>query len=166
MAEVNNHDIVLVSSKLVRMIAEAEHAASANVSVLSSADQTRFEQYLTSLDQSVEWIQAEPELDLPETHPIVWQAQDPPEQIVVENEGINQLSRIWRLARDEMVNSQSARLSCRLLDFDKDRLTAVIEKSRKFLTDFLAQQQAQDLPESSPQEAVAPAGRTGTKQRT
>jgi len=38
------------------------------------------------------------------------------------------------LARDELINSQSARDEAGLNDFDNNRLTAVIEKARKFMS--------------------------------
>lgn len=164
--EGNNHDILQVNDTFYRMIKEAEHCASANVSVLSKFDLGRFHEYLNDLESQLNWVQDQPELDLPETHPTVWEYKDPEPQIDVENEGINHLSRLWRLARGEMVNCQSARLSVRLLGFDEGRVRAVIGKSRKFLDDYLSQRAAMDLPESSPQEPVSPPGLTGTGQRT
>lgn len=164
MSDVNNHDIVFLNAKLVRVVEEVQHSQSSNVSVLNEFDLKRMNAYLDDLDACVVWIQDQPQLDLPETAPTVWVLPDLPVEIDCENEALNQVGRLLRVGRDELVSSQSARLPAHLMEVDQARFVAVVEKIRKLINDYVAGMPVLDLPESSPQEPVTPAGKKGTKQ--
>lgn len=158
---VYNHDIVGVWDRLNRFIEETQKAVSANVSLTNEFDIARLTTYLDAVDRYLAWIVAQPQLDLPETSPREYALEPGPEPIPVENEDMDDLLRLLRLARDEVVNSQSARFGSGLMPPDQKRLTATIAKARAFLKDYIVPTQPLDLPESSPAKLMSGSGKTG-----
>jgi len=158
---VNNHDIAGIHARINRFIEELIKSVSSGTSQVSSFDQTRLASYLDAMDTYHEWVTSQPHLDLPETHPrpIVLGAN--PVNVDVENESVNDAVRILSIARDELVNSQSARDAAGLNRFDSARFAAVIQKVRAFLNTYITTTDPLDLPESSPAAAQSGAGRTG-----
>lgn len=160
-AFVYNADIVGLYDRINRFIEELVKSVSSGVSLTNEFDQVRLGLYLDAVDRYHDWIKAQPHLDLPETAPKPFVLEDPPVIPNLENESINDVIRLLTAARDELVNSQSARLPCQMLTFDSIRMTAIIEKTRRLLIDYIAQTEPLDLPESSPKEIMSGPGRVG-----
>ncbi len=158
---VYNHDIAGLQSRINRFIEELTKGVSSGTSQVNQFDQERLETYLNAVDIYHNWVIAQPLLDLPETHPREIELEDNPAVVDVENESVNDIIRIMEIARDELVNSQSARDACCLNRFDSSRLRTIIEKVRKFLHDYIQQATPLDLPESSPQAGMSGPGRGG-----
>jgi len=158
-----NQDIVWLYDTLNRYIVEMLKSQSSGVSGAIDADMGRWEHYLLDLMTKHDWIQAQPMLDLPETHPRPFPLEEAPTvpEGGVENEGVNQLVRMFIAARTELVNSQSARMATRLQPFDSQRFTSIMAKARAFLDDYLRAVTPIDMPESSPREAMTTDGRMG-----
>lgn len=158
-----NHDIVFLHDMLNRFIVELLKSQSSGVSGMIIADQSRLESYIQSLRVAHDWIQAQPMLDLPETHPRPYPLEPAPEvpERGVENEGINQMVRLMVALRTELVNSQSARFSTRLQPFDSTRFVAIVDKAEAFLNNYIRQTTPIDMPESSPREAMTTDGMMG-----
>ena len=165
MAESNvatyNHDIVGIYSRINRFLKELHHSASAGVSQMIDPDYARLETYMANLKGYVAWVIAQPELDCPDTHPRKHMLQTPPELGDVENEEVNDIIRLLLIARDELTNSQSARLASRLIKYDHKRLSHIIEKVEQFMTTYVSTLTPLDLPESSPDEELSGPGETG-----
>jgi hypothetical protein len=142
---------------------EFTHAVSAGIHAVNQHDFARFKKYFESLRTYVKWFQSVPLLDLPESHPAPIQVAPPPAMPDPENNSVQDLTYMIDLARLELINSQSARQPQALLSFDESRFIAIVDKCDKFLDDYVAQIQPLDLPESSPQDALAPHGHRGTK---
>lgn len=158
---VYNQDIVGLFDRINRFIEELIKSVSSGLSLTNSFDQARLAIYLDAIDRYHEWVKAQPHLDLPETAPQPFILEANPIIPNVENESINDVIRLLVAARDELINSQSARLPAQMLVFDSVRLTAIIEKIRRLLEDYIAVTEPLDLPESSPREVVTGPGRTG-----
>lgn len=158
---VNNHDIAGLNSRMNRFIEELVKSVSSGTSQLNQFDQQRLTTYLDAIDTYHGWVIAQPNLDLPETHPRAITLTQVVPPITVENDSINDLVRLLTIARDEIVNSQSARDAAGLNPFDSARLRNIINKSRKFLSDYIVPTNPLDLPESSPAVAQSGPGRTG-----
>lgn len=156
-----NHDIVGIWNRINRFIEEMIKAVSSSLSQTSVFDLNRLESYLTAIDVYHNWVISQPQLDLPETHPHPWPLSEPPEVPHLENEELNDALRIMLLTRDELANSQSARMPSGLVNFDTIRLRQNVEKVRRFLADYIRRMPALDLPESSPQAPVSGPGRGG-----
>jgi hypothetical protein len=163
-AQVNNLDIVFLNAKLVRIVKEAQHCQSSNVSIVNEFDLARFNVFLTDLDAVVAWVQGQPHLDLPESAPTVFDLTDLEAVILGENDAINTFVQMIRTARMELVNAQSARMPAQLIDVDAVRFSAVVQKCRAFLADYVSKSPTLDLPESSPSEPVTAPGSLGTAQ--
>lgn len=165
MAEVRkfvyNHDVCGLQRRINRFITETMNAASNGVSQVSGADQTRISSYLSAIRAYVEWIVAQPELDLPETSPTQWPLDVDPVVPEVENESLIDLVNMFVLAREEIINGQSGRLAAGLIKFDHDRLLAIVTKAESFISDYIAKVTPLDLPESSPMRAEQGQGKTG-----
>ena len=159
--QVNNHDIVGLYQRLNRFIEELYKSASSGVSEVNEFDQARLTTYLNAVDTYHAWVINQPHLDCPETAPRYYDLDEPPVVDTVENENVNDLIRILLIARDELVNAQSARTPANLNPFDSARLTAIVQKCRLFLLDYIQVATPLDLPESSPEKPQSGPGRTG-----
>ena len=158
---VNNHDVVPLWDLFNRFLVELTKSVSAGLSLTTIFDSTRLEAYLNAIDRYHDWITAQPQLDLPETHPRVYALEAAPTIPNVENEDVNQLARLLAITRDELVNCQSARMPSGLVAFDSGRLRATTEKTRKFLIDYVKATSPLDLPETSPMEPPVTSGKGG-----
>lgn len=159
--QVHNQDVVGLYNRVNRFITELQKSASGDVSSFNDFDQTRLSSYLDAIVRYHDWVVSQPHLDLPETAPRLYDLEPKPEIVDVENEDINDAVRLLIVARDELTNSQSARMAAQLTEHDSGRFTAVIQKARNFLTDYIAPTEPLDLPESSPMEPSTGPGRTG-----
>lgn len=158
---VYNMDVIGIYERLNRFIEEVTKAVSSNLSLTNEFDIGRLQSYLDSVDRYHAWIVAQPQMDLPETSPRAYTLKAPPPEIEIENEDMDDCLRQLRAARDEIINSQSARMPAGLIKPDSLRLTACIAKTRAFLADYVLPTQPLDLPESTPAQPMSGAGRTG-----
>jgi hypothetical protein len=79
----------------------------------------------------------------------------------MENESLFDLATLLELARDELANSQSSRLSSNLIGFDAQRLTAILDKADLFITNYILAIDPLDQPETSPGVAMTGPGKLG-----
>lgn len=158
---VYNSDVAGLHRRLNRFIVEMAKSASNQSSIMSEFDQNRLASYLQAIRAYVGWVTSQPLLDLPETSPKEFVLDADPEIPVVENESITDILRMLEVAREEMVNGQSARMPCGLMKFDVGRLDAIVGKIEKFLSDYVAVITPLDLPESSPSRPIQPSGAKG-----
>lgn len=158
---VYNQDVLGLINRINRFIEESTKSVSSGLSYSNEFDLNRLKSYLNAIDSYHNWIRSQPQLDMPETAPKGYQLEPNPEVPDLENEDINDLVRLFLVARDELVNSQSARMGCSMVVQDSARLTAIIQKARAFLTDYVEQVQPLDLPESSPANPLSGSGRQG-----
>lgn len=161
MADVYNHDMAGLVSRINRFIVEMHKASSSSLSEMSEADVGRLKSYLGALRAYHGWVTSQPELDLPETAPRLITLEPFPSIGDVENEGINDILRMMILMRDELVGSQSARRPSGLVAFDSGRFLAIVSKVENFLEQYVAVATPLDLPESSPQAPVSGPGFQG-----
>jgi len=161
MTTVLNQDIAGFHSRINRAIEEVYKSVSSGVVDYREADKTRVLSYLRAIDEYHNWVIDQPQLDLPESHPKEYVLDNNPVLTVVENDAANDIIRILEAGREELVNSQSARLPAGLISFDSDRNFAIIEKTRKLVVDYIDKVQPIDLPESSPQRGKSGVGRKG-----
>lgn len=158
---VYNSDVAGLHRRINRFIVEMAKSASNQSSLMSEFDQNRLSSYLSAIRSYVGWIVAQPQLDLPETSPKEYALDADPEVPVVENEAIVDILRMLEVAREEMVNGQSARMPCGLIKFDVARLDAIISKLESFLQNYVSVVTPLDLPESSPSRPIQSKGATG-----
>ena len=161
MADTNNHDIAGIARRINRFLEEVQRSVSSESSNTNDFDFTRTLTYLDAVTAYHDHAVAQPQLDLPETHPRVIVVDDGPELVAIENESLTDLCYMFQLAKDELMNSQSSRNSSGLIGFDSGRLMAVINKARVFMTEYVANVTPLDLPESSPMRDGAEPGRSG-----
>jgi len=158
---VYNQDIRGLASRINRFIVEMMSAASANLAAVNEFDQGRLQLYINAIRTYQTWVLSQPQMDLPETSPRQYPLDPDPAIPTVENEAIRDVIVMLELARDELINAQSARHPTGLLPFDSTRVSRVIDKVETFLTTYIAVVQPLDLPESSPSQAMGPAGKSG-----
>lgn len=161
-AVIYNHDVGGVISRLDRIQVEVQKCVSSTVSEYNQFDIVRLRTFTANLRGFIAWVDDEPQLDLPESHPREIQLPSEPEINQTENEEVNMLASLISLARYEMVNSQSSRKPCGLVSFDRIRFLAVVTKIENFLDNYIVPLTPLDLPESSPQAEMVAPGRTGT----
>lgn len=158
---VYNHDIVGFYYRINKFVVELVKSASSNVSQLNAYDRARLGTYLLALRAFHDWVLAQPHLDLPETTPREYKLDEPEPAVSVENDEVDDIVRMLVLARQELTNSQSARLSSGLIPFDATRFAAIITKVENFLVQYVDKATPLDLPESSPVDVISGTGRTG-----
>jgi hypothetical protein len=124
-------------------------------------DVTRILSYTGSIRSFVAWVVGQPLLDLPETGPTEMNLPESPVIPSMENESAFDICMLLEIARDELANSQSSRMSTNLMKFDHDRLLAVVTKLENFVTTYINVAEPLDLPESSPMALVTGKGIQG-----
>jgi hypothetical protein len=160
-AGIYNLDCTYLADKIARYAGEVQMSVSSNVAFVNEFDMARLQQYLTDIDKAVAYINDQPQLDLPESHPMVHAIQPFPTMRDMESDEWDHVVRLLRAGYIELVNSQSARLGAGLMPFDSRRVTALVAKARQWLNDYVAERSPMDLPETSPQQAMSPAGKSG-----
>ncbi len=156
-----NTDVFGFVRRMNRFIEEIVKSQSSGVSKTSAFDVGRAQSYIGALRGYLAWVIGQPELDLPETGPRAVSLPGSPVIPQLENESLYDLAVLFELARDELANSQSSRLSSNLISFDAKRLVAVLDKADAFISNYVLVIDPLDLPETSPQAVVTGPGRTG-----
>ena len=157
-----NHDVVGMYYRINRFIEEAQKSQSSSVSLTNAFDVTRLSTYLDSIDRYHAWVMAQPQLDLPETTPRLYQLDAGPDVgVTLESDDLDDIVRMLVLTRDELVNSQSSRNGSGMQSHDSVRLTAIVAKCRAFIESYVKPTTPLDLPESTPMRSVTGPGRTG-----
>jgi len=128
-----NTDIVTLTNKLNRFIAEAYMSESASIHTILPADLARFQAFNAELVRTQDWINAQPQIDNPSVYPRfqkipVW--DDVP---MIESDNIKTMIRGLESARDELIMCQSSRISSGLLTKDDDRLVANLTRNKALL---------------------------------
>lgn len=158
---VYNHDIVGFVSRTQRFQKELIGSSSAGVSEMSSFDLNRLLTYIKAMTLYQKCIQKMPACDYPETNKDQWDVKPLIGVVDVENESIMDLQRKMHLICKEMLSSQSARMSSRLMPADDQRLTDYITNLSSLVTDYIDVAEPLDQPESSPDVPMTPQGKTG-----
>lgn len=157
-----NHDVAGLYRRINRFIFEILKSVSSAGSQVNTFDQTRLQSYIGAIRAYQAWVMAQPQLDLPETHPRVIQLEPAPVvPAEVENESVRDVVYMLELARDELVNGQTSRNPSGMVSFDAARLTAVIDKVEQLLISYVQVVTPLDLPESSPSRVLSSAGLLG-----
>lgn len=159
--KVYNGDVVGIYDRLQRFMYELMFSNSAKVSGMSPHDIERSESYLNAILKYVDWVVAQPLLDLPESDPWDYALEAPVAVANVENESINDLVRLMVSFRAELINSQSARIASGLNKFDEKRVREITQKALNLINNYVKTTTPLDLPESSPMEAITGSGRQG-----
>lgn len=157
-----NHDVAGLYRRVNRFIVELLKSVSSVGSQVNEFDQTRLSSYIGAIRSYHAWVAAQPQLDLPETHPRAIQLEAPP--VVpneVENESVRDVVYLMEIARDELVNGQSSRNGSGLVSFDSARLTAIVDKIEALLLSYIQNVTPLDLPESSPSRIMVTSGQVG-----
>lgn len=159
--QTNNHDVRVIHNEYCRYIEEVLKSQSSNLAMIRDADKTRFLSYLDRLTKIIDWIVAQPQVDLPESHPDIYELQEFPELVKVENEILNTFATLLDLGRKENAKSSSSGAPSGLVSFDEERQRQYIAKMTALLSlsDVVT---PVDFPESSPRAAGVTDGRTGT----
>jgi len=158
-----NHDISGIARRIHRFGFELYKSVSSAGAFTNEFDQKRMGEYLDATDVYLNHVVAQPQLDLPESHPrkIEVDLQPDDEILAIENESLADAIYYLKLANVELLNSQSSRMGAGLLPFDERRARALVEKARRLLVDYIAVVQPLDLPESSPTREMSGQGKLG-----
>ena len=155
-----NIDVHSIVRRYNRMLVEVIKSQSANVSMTMPFDVTRVNSYIKAMRAYQKFVTGQPLLDCPETGPTEMVLPTNPTVPVIENESAADLCNLIEIARDELANSQSARLPTNLITFDATRQTAYLDKMDALVA-YIGNAEPLDLPESSPMDAVSGPGRQG-----
>lgn len=157
-----NQDVAATSRLLVRVLIELNKSVSASQALgLLQFDRDRTISYLDAIVSLVDWVEGQPQLDLPETHPRFHDVGMPPDMDAVENEAVKDLMNLMVIARDELLGSQASRMPSGLIGFDSLRFRAIIAKARQYILAHLDVVSPVDLPESSPMAPMTGPGAGG-----
>jgi hypothetical protein len=160
--KVYNHDVKGLCERLNRFREEVYKSVSSGLAGMNQFDVARLTSYINAIRTYQAWVLAQPQLDLPETHPREYLVEPAiAMNDSVESEDANMILTLLGLASDELANCQSARMPSGLISFDSDRLKAVVDKTEAFLVSYVQVATPLDLPESSPQEPMTGPGKLG-----
>lgn len=158
-----NHDVAGILRRVHRFMYELYKSVSAGGAFVNQFDQARWNQYLDAIDIYVDHVVAQPQLDIPESHPRKIEVVLLPDEEIrnVENESLIDGMYYLKLLCVEVADSQSSRMGAGLLSFDEARIRALVSKGRNLLQQYVAQVQPLDLPESSPAREMSGQGQRG-----
>ncbi len=156
-----NTDVFGLTRRINRFILEMALSQSSGVSQTNSFDLVRAQTYIQAVRSYLAWVIGQPALDLPETGPTSISLPAAPVIPVMENDSTYDLCIMMELARDELVNSQSSRLSSNMIAFDSDRLIAIMDKADSLILSYITVIDPLDQPETSPMSAVTGPGNRG-----
>lgn len=159
-ASTYNTDIHSIVRRYNRILVEVLKSQSSGISYTLPFDVTRLTSYVNAMRAYQEFVVAQPLLDCPETGPTLIDLPENPVMAVIENESAADVINLIEIARDEVANSQSARMPTNLLEFDFKRQMSYLEKIVSLLN-YIGTAEPLDLPESSPMTAVSGAGARG-----
>jgi hypothetical protein len=89
-----NQDVLFLVGKINRFIVELVKSQSSGASGMIEHDQVRLESYIAALRHAHAWVQGQPMLDLPETHPREFVLPAKPDVPVFECDSIMHLVRM------------------------------------------------------------------------
>ena len=147
---IRNHDIMGLVRRINRFIIELAESQSAGGSLIRAADLVRLKSFMDSLGFYKAWVIAQPELDLPETHPEEMPIPELPGAVPSENESLRDVVVMYAKMRDELIASQSAQVSTGLSRADAKRFDDIHTKIGQFITEYIEKTNPMDLPESTP----------------
>ena len=76
-ASVYNLDVTYMADKLARYAGEVQMSVSSNVAFVNEFDMARLHAYLDDIDAAIDYVTKQPQLDLPESHPMAHPIQPP-----------------------------------------------------------------------------------------
>lgn len=155
-----NIDVHSIVRRYNRILEEIARSQSSGVSFTNPFDVNRIASYVVAMRNFQNFVVAQPLLDCPETGPTEIALPENPRMPVLENESMMDVINLVEIARDEVANSQSARMPTNLLKFDKDRQDSYLAKIEQLMM-YIASSEPLDLPESSPMQDVTGSGRQG-----
>lgn len=160
---VANRQVKQLLERVWRSAVECHASESADTSFMNDADQVRVLASLDRIDQLHAWILELPQYDMVDTKDERLPLTPFPTFVPVENEIINDLVQMFADAWHQLFNSQSARMKSGLMRPDSARLADNITKARKYMTEFVGNEEVQpaDYPASSPRREVSEAGMRG-----
>jgi len=162
MAVVYNHDVAALCRLVQRAGEELHKSVSSGTSGMNSFDLARSKSNIAAVRSLKDWVVAEPQLDLPESHPTAIELPDPVKRVTVESDSVNLLLDICHACEIEMLNSQSAREAAGMNGFDAVRVGQALKKLDSLLDNHVAKAEPLDLVESSPSRPLAGPGKRGT----
>ena len=156
-----NQEVHGLVRRINRFIVELSLSQSSGVSKTTKDDINRSLSYIGALRQYLAHVISQPELDLPKTSP--FQIALPPNPVIpdMENESIYDICSLLARSRDELIHSQSSRLSSNLVPVDVLRFNAILDKASNFIGSYVTVVDPLDLPESSPMAGMTGLGRLG-----
>ena len=155
-----NIDVHSIVRRWNRVLVEVIKSQSSGISQTMPFDLTRLGTYFNAMEAFQNFIVSQPLLDCPETGPTEIPLPASPALPFLENESAYDVCMLVEIARDEIANSQSARLPTNLMQFDFKRQMDYISKLRN-LINYVQAAEPLDLPESSPMVATTGPGRLG-----
>ena len=166
--EMENVDLVGIIERIDEANYEMLLSQSSGLTAFRVADRARIEAYLNRAESLFTWIIGQPEVDSPQTHPILYpisylsNKMDGPDGKAIihdpENKGLRDCVRMMRVWMAEMSRSASRRMPNGISKPDQDRFTSHLDKIRKYLTDYIDATQPVDLPETNPSSALSGQG--------
>lgn len=162
MATIYNHDAAALCRSVRRVAEELYKSVSSATSGMNSFDQTRMKANVAAARSLLGWVNAQPQLDLPESHPNPIEVADPEKKPLVESDSINLALDICYATSVELLNCASAREASGLNTFDSARYAASLTKLDSLIDNHVAVAEPVDLPESSPSQPLSGKGALGT----
>lgn len=154
-----NMNIVSICNLLTKDILEIMRNQSSVVSGFLDADVQRLNTYIAELTAYKNYASSLPVLDTPVTHQLAatYAVYPLPETQLVDNNQVNELINTMVAFRNEMLHSQSSRLSNSLIPQDWVRFDTFIARMETMISSYITPTTFTDNPETSPSFAV-PAG--------
>lgn len=145
-----NDDVAGLVRRINKFIVELRDSQSGVTDDFGEHDQTRLKSYIVALRTYIAWVEGQPVLDLPKTHPTAVVVPEAPVIGEVINLNVIDLIRLLERGRDELIiGSDSSQRSSGFNAHDSARVKAILEKTEKYLTEYIEKITPLDSPETS-----------------
>lgn len=149
MAVTSNIDIAALHARILRFVTELHHAVSRKSALANPFDMVRTKAALDAIDSLHAFVIGEPAIDVVDTE-LLWTLGEMLPWEEFESEVINDLIRMYTILEHELVKSNSVSMISGLTPYDSARLTAMVERIRRFIIDYVEVVTPLDLPGSTP----------------
>jgi hypothetical protein len=145
-----NDDVAGLVRRINKFIVELRDSQSRVTDDFGKHDQERLKSYIEAIRTYIAWVEGQPMLDLPKTHPTEVVIPTNPEIGAITNLNVIDLIRLLERGRDELLfGSDSSQRSSGFNKHDSDRVKAIIDKTEAYLTDYIEKITPLDSPETS-----------------
>lgn len=147
-AKVKNRDVASVANGVAAYIFEIGQSASTKSNKFSEFDRTRINVYLDNIDTETQYF-ASRDMDLPRSHPLEYSIEELVAPDAITNQWVRFIFESFLAIHRELVLSTSSDHAAGISRADEQRVLALTEDVRNYMSTVIGDKDSIDMPESA-----------------